>query len=97
MVQTRQMIPSGAYLDRDCFVFVLLAMTSTYHVIANEAKQSRRGSTREQASGLHHQMLYDLREVGHGQTTSSERRAFAYHHAGAWNNKLSRQRNNISM
>ncbi len=43
VVQTRQMIPSGAYLDRDCFVAVLLAMTSTYDVIASEAKQSRRG------------------------------------------------------
>ena len=38
-----EMIPSGAYLDRDCFVAVLLAMTSTYDVIASEAKQSRRG------------------------------------------------------
>jgi hypothetical protein len=50
----RQMIPSGAYLDRDCFVAVLLAMTSTYDVIASEAKQSRRRAAREQASGLHH-------------------------------------------
>ena len=56
VVKTRQMIPSGAYLDRDCFVAVLLAMTSTYSVIASEAKQSRRGPAREQASGLHHQM-----------------------------------------
>ena len=54
VVQTRQVIPSGAYLDRDCFVAVLLAMTSTYAVIASEAKQSRRGPVREQASGLHH-------------------------------------------
>jgi hypothetical protein len=54
VLQTRQMIPSGAYLDRDCFVAVLLAMTSTYAVIASEAKQSRRGPAREQASGLHH-------------------------------------------
>jgi hypothetical protein len=54
VVQTRQMIPSGAYLDRDCFVAILLAMTSTYDVIASEAKQSRRGPAREQASGLHH-------------------------------------------
>ena len=49
-----QMIPSGAHLDRDCFVAVLLAMTSTYAVIASVAKQSRRGPAREQASGLHH-------------------------------------------
>jgi hypothetical protein len=54
VVQTRQMIPSGAYLDRDCFVAVLLTMTSAYAVIATEAKQSRRGPAREQASGLHH-------------------------------------------
>jgi hypothetical protein len=53
-VETRQIIPSGAYLDRDCFVAVLLAMTSTYAVIASEEKQSRRGPAREQASGLHH-------------------------------------------
>jgi hypothetical protein len=43
VAQTRQMIPAGAYFDRDCFVAVLLAMTSTYAVIASEAKQSRRG------------------------------------------------------
>jgi hypothetical protein len=54
VVQTRQVLPSGAYLDRDCFVAVLLAMTSTYAVIASKAKQSRRGPVREQASGLHH-------------------------------------------
>jgi hypothetical protein len=29
-------------------------MTSTYAVIASEAKQSRREPAREQASGLHH-------------------------------------------
>jgi hypothetical protein len=52
VVRTRQMIPSCAYFDRDCFAAVRLAMTSTYAVIASEAKQSRRGSAWEQASGF---------------------------------------------
>jgi hypothetical protein len=34
VVQTRQMAPADAYLERDCFVAALLAMTTTYNLDA---------------------------------------------------------------